>query len=100
MWLNAATPTPCQWRGPVIVRSAGPVRVKGLHPRSGFIDACLDGLPVAHDEREAIPRGHLPATGKEDRADAVLAEQPVLDWVVADALVAADRNPASVPDNR
>jgi len=55
---------------------------------------------MTHQEREAVPRRHVPATGQEDRADAMLPEQPVLDRVVADALVAADRDPPSFPDNR
>ena len=44
-----------------------------------LVDACLDGFPVPNQENEAVPRRHVPATGEEDRADAVLMEQPVLD---------------------
>ena len=38
----------------------------------GFVDARLDGLPVPHPEHKAVPGRHVPATGEEDGADAVL----------------------------
>lgn len=65
-----------------------------------FIETRFNCIPVTHDQHEPIPGGHLRAACQEDRPNSVLIQQPVLDRVVSNALVAADRDPTGIANER
>jgi len=79
--------------------STDPASGEGVGEGTGLVSESLDLIPEPYDQPQLFPTLHVACAREEDRPDPRVDQLDPERWPTPNSLVAADQQPASLPDD-